>query len=104
MTGKQRAFNLASALMVLAAANNGWAEAEAGPGKNIKFSGIWQFEAARTVASPEHTSKLKNAFDLNLRGDFSDNVKWKLGGRFSYDAVYDVNNFYPAAVVHDQRR
>ncbi|MBA2690468.1 MAG: hypothetical protein H0U63_06680 [Burkholderiales bacterium] len=69
-----------------------------------KFSGVWQFEAARTTPTPAHTSKLKNALDLHLQGGFSENVKWKLGGRVFYDAAYDNSNFYPPAVERDQRK
>ncbi|HVK53726.1 MAG TPA: DUF1302 family protein [Burkholderiales bacterium] len=97
------AINLTSALAIAAVSNAAFG-AESAPAKSdMKVSGVWQFEAARTTAEPEHTSKLKNSVDLNLAGKFSDNVKWKLGGRLSYDAVFDVNNFYPAAVEDDQR-
>lgn len=78
-----------------------WAKDDSGG--SFKTSGVLQFEAARTVADPEHTSKLKSALDLNFQGAFSEDVKWKLGGRVWYDAAYDDSNFYPPAVEHDQR-
>jgi len=104
MIGRQFAVKVISALVITTSASAAVAAKEGGAASNITFSGNWQFEGARTVATPEHASKLKNSVDINLRGGFSESVKWKMGGRFSYDAVYDINNFYPAAVEHDQRR
>lgn len=73
--------------------------AEAGSG----IKGFVQFEAARTTASPDHWSKLRTRADLNSQGKLSDNVKWKLGARFDYDAVYSINDFYNSDVQKDQR-
>ncbi len=70
-----------------------------GPG----IRGFLQFELARTTASPDHWSKMRARADLSSQGRLSDNVKWKLGARIDYDAVYDINNFYPQAVQNDQR-
>ncbi|MCL2345345.1 MAG: hypothetical protein FWC58_05790 [Desulfobulbus sp.] len=65
--------------------------------------GFIQLELARTTASPDHWSKMRTRADLGSQGRFSDNVKWKLGVRVDYDAVYDINSFYPQAVRNDQR-
>jgi hypothetical protein len=73
--------------------------AEAGSG----IKGFVQFEAARTTASPDHWSKLRTRADLSSQGKLSDNVKWKLGARFDYDAVYSINDFYNSDVQKDQR-
>ncbi len=73
--------------------------AEAGSG----IKGFVQFEAARTTASPDHWSKLRTRADLSSQGKLSDNVKWKLGARFDYDAVYSINDFYTSDVQKDQR-
>ncbi len=37
------------------------------------------------------------------QGQFSEHVKWKIGGRFDYDAAYDHSNFYAPDVRRDQR-
>jgi len=70
-------------------------------GNGIK--GFVQFEAAHTTASPEHWSKLRTRADLTSQGKLSDSVKWKLGARFDYDAVYSINDFYNSDVEKDQR-
>jgi len=70
-------------------------------GNGIK--GFVQFEAARTTASPDHWSKLRTRADLSSQGKLSDSVKWKLGARFDYDAVYSIDNFYNSDVEKDQR-
>jgi hypothetical protein len=41
--------------------------------------------------------------ELTRQGTFSENVKWKIGGRFDYDAAYDRSNFYAQPVQQDQR-
>ena len=70
-------------------------------GNGIK--GFVQFEAARTTASPDHWSKLRTRADLSSQGKLGDNIKWKLGARFDYDAVYSINDFYNPDVRNDQR-
>ncbi|HSG24394.1 MAG TPA: hypothetical protein VLA64_15720, partial [Azonexus sp.] len=67
------------------------------------IKGFVQFEAARTTASPEHWSKLRTRADLSSQGKLNDSVKWKLGARFDYDAVYSIDNFYNSDVEKDQR-
>ena len=67
------------------------------------WRGYVQAEAARAYRSPEHWSKARLRLDLSRQGQFSDNVKWKIGGRLDYDAAYDRSNFYPSAVRDDQR-
>lgn len=73
----------------------------ASSGSGIK--GFVQFEAARTVADPEHWSKLRTRADLSATGKISSDVKWKLGARFDYDAVYDINDYYNPDVRKNQR-
>ena len=67
------------------------------------WKGFVQAEVARTYADPEHNSKGRLRLDLSRQGQFSETVKWKIGGRFDYDAAYDRSNFYPAEVRRDQR-
>ncbi len=66
--------------------------------------GFMQFEAADTVASPEHWSKLRARTDLSDSGNLGNGVKWKMGARFDYDFAYAINNFYPPDVEKNQRR
>ena len=40
---------------------------------------------------------------MSRTGQFSEDIKWKISGRFDYDAAYDLSNFYPSAVRRDQR-
>src|ERR1700682_3170612 len=68
-----------------------------------RFSGFYQFEGAYTTPSPAHFSKLRNRLELSWNGQFSENLKWKLGGGVFYDAIYDLRDFYPGPVRRDQR-
>ena len=67
------------------------------------WRGFLQAEAARAYRDPDHWSKARLRLDLNRQGQFSEHVKWKIGGRFDYDAAYDRSNFYPSEVRKDQR-
>ena len=67
------------------------------------WRGFVQAEAARAYRDPEHWSKARLRLELNRQGQFSENVKWKIGGRFDYDAVYDHSGFYAPDVKRDQR-
>ena len=67
------------------------------------WRGFVQAEAARAYRDPAHWSKERLRLDLNRQGQFSDQVKWKIGGRLDYDAAYDRLNFYPPDVRKDQR-
>jgi len=70
-------------------------------GSGVK--GFIQFELANTTPSPEHWSKMRTRADLSSQGKLGDGIKWKLGARFDYDAVYGINDFYPAEVEKNQR-
>ena len=74
-----------------------------GDGGGSGIRGFIQLELARTTADPDHWSKMRARADLNSQGRLSDNVKWKLGVRADYDAVYGINDFYPQPVRRDQR-
>lgn len=68
------------------------------------WSGFSQLEIADNYSSPEHFSKAKLRTELSRTGQFNEHLKWKISGRFDYDAAYDLSNFYPSAVRHDQRQ
>lgn len=67
------------------------------------LKGYVQFEAARTVADPDHWSKLRTRAELGSQGRWSDRVKWKANVRLDYDSVFDVKDYYPGDVAHNQR-
>lgn len=70
-------------------------------GSGIK--GFVQVELARTTDSPVHWSKMLTRADLSSQGNLGDGIKWKLGARMDYDAVYSLYDYYPGAVARDQR-
>lgn len=70
-------------------------------GSGIK--GFIQFELARTTANPDHWSKMRTRADLSNQGKLGDGIKWKLGARVDYDAVYGINDFYSPEVEKNQR-
>lgn len=67
------------------------------------WTGYIQGEVARAYRDPAHWSKQRLRLELTGQGQFSENVKWKVGGRLDYDAAYDGSNFYAPQVRQDQR-
>lgn len=65
--------------------------------------GFFQGEVARTYANPDHWSKFAGRLELGGGGRMDNGVQWKASARLDYNAVFDLNNFYPAAVRDDQR-
>ena len=65
--------------------------------------GFVQFEAARAYHDPAHWSKLLTRAEAGTQGRFSSELKWKISGRVDYDAVYSLDDYYPAEVARDQR-
>lgn len=68
------------------------------------WKGFSQLEIADNYSSPEHLSKAKLRTELSRTGQFNEYLKWKISGRFDYDAAYDLSDFYPSAVRRDQRQ
>lgn len=68
------------------------------------WKGFVQTEFAYTNPSPEHWSKARALLDLSRQGQWGEGLKWKIGGRLTYDLVYDRSNHYPDEVRQDQRR
>jgi hypothetical protein len=79
------------------------AKAAAAPAAPGGLKGYLQFEAARTVADPDHWSKLRTRAEVGSQGTWSGGLKWKANVRLDYDSVFDVNHNYPADVAHNQR-
>jgi hypothetical protein len=67
------------------------------------WRGFSQLEIADNYSSPEHFSKAKLRTELSRTGQFNEHIKWKVSGRFDYDAAYDLSSYYPSAVRQDQR-
>jgi hypothetical protein len=58
---------------------------------------------AYTYADPTHWSRGVGRLTLNAQGSFSEDVKWKIGGRVDGDIVYATSNFYLPAVKNNQQ-
>ncbi len=67
------------------------------------LSGFFQSELAYTLPEPDHFSVFLNTLELRGGGGWGSSVQWRLGVRASYDAVFDINDFYPPQVEDDQR-
>jgi hypothetical protein len=66
--------------------------------------GFIQYEMARATAEPAHWTKMITRADLSGSGTLGNGIKWKLGARIDYDAVFGLHdNIYPAAVERNQR-
>ena len=66
--------------------------------------GFLQLEMARTTESPVHWSKMLTRADFSTQGNLGGGIKWKLGARIDYDAVYSFyDDYYPRAVERNQR-
>jgi hypothetical protein len=63
---------------------------------------LWT-ELANNYQAPEHWSKVMGRLELASRGDFGQGAKWKASARLNYNAVYDLTDYYPNNVRHDQR-
>lgn len=81
-----------------------------GPGEDAAaettspWRGLIQMELADTYASPRHISKARTRVELVRSGKLGQGLKYKIGGRYDYDAVYSIeDDFYPAAVRDDRR-
>src|SRR3982074_1679253 len=79
------------------------AAAPADKSTSTAWKGFIQGEVAYAYDDPAHWSKQRLRLELNRQGKFSENVKWKIGGRLDYDAAYDSSNFYAPQVQQDQR-
>jgi hypothetical protein len=77
--------------------------AAADPGAG--WRGHIQTEFAYTYDDPEHWSKARARLELGRQGRLSNSIRFRVSGRFEYDAVFDIErSFYPGDVEHDQRR
>jgi hypothetical protein len=73
------------------------------PSAMPRVTGFYQNDAAYTYPGTGHWSRFNNTLDLATQGRTAGGIEWKLGGRFNYDATFDMNDYYPPAVRKDQR-
>lgn len=73
------------------------------PAGASRAQGFFQAELARTYARPDHGSKALGRLELGTQGQAGQGIQWKLSGRFDYNAIHDLNDFYQPAVRDDQR-
>lgn len=78
-------------------------EATAKPAAASPWRGFFQLEAARIYGAPAHWSKAMGRLELGTQGRLAGGAKWKVSGRVDYNAIYDLDDFYPRAVRKDQR-
>ena len=81
----------------------GWVtDYNAGDSK-YNFRGFLNSKLAYTYPSPGHLSMFRNTLELETSGRFNANISWKASARGVYDAVFNLNDFYPDR-VRDNRR
>lgn len=68
-----------------------------------KLGGFLELVPAYTYSNPSHWSRATARMQLTAKGEFADQVKWKVGARVDIDPVYYSSNFYLDPVKHDQR-
>jgi len=71
--------------------------------KGVKLSGSFEGLGAYTYADPTHWSRAVGRLSLAAQGEFTADVKWRVGGRVDGDLVYATSDFYLPAVKRNQR-
>jgi hypothetical protein len=67
------------------------------------ISGFFDSKYAYTYTSPTHHSMFRNTLELQASDSFNEDISWKVSARGSYDAVFDIENFYSSR-VEDNRQ
>jgi hypothetical protein len=93
----------AAIVAALACALAGPAAAADEPASTVKIRGFYDGLAAYTYSDPGHWSRAVSRLSLSAQGAFSEDVKWKIGGRVDTDPIYYSSSFYPGPVQRDQR-
>ncbi|MCB1906740.1 MAG: hypothetical protein KDH15_05170 [Rhodocyclaceae bacterium] len=66
--------------------------------------GYGEFALARTLASPEHWSKIRGRLEVGTSGSLDGVGRWKLSARGDVDAAHQIEgDVYPSRVRDDQR-
>ncbi len=66
------------------------------------LTGFFQSEAAYAWPETAHLSKFRQTLELSAQGRWGRWAKWRVSGRAAYDAVFDFDDYYRAAVKDDQ--
>ncbi|ACN15123.1 conserved hypothetical protein [Desulforapulum autotrophicum HRM2] len=74
-----------------------------GEPSKLSIDGDLRNETAYRICKPHRFSKIKNILNLKASGALSGNLSYTMGSRFSYDAVFDLNDNYNNTVENDQR-
>lgn len=74
-----------------------------GDNAGMRVGGFFQNALAYTYPKPSHWSKFRNTLDASMTGSGAGGIQWKLGGRLSYDPIYDLTDHYNSEVRQDQR-
>ncbi len=72
-------------------------------GSSLRTGGFFQSKLAYTYESPAHYSMFRNTLELQASDRINSNISWKISARGHYDAIFDLDDFYPAR-VEDNRR
>lgn len=67
------------------------------------LTGFFETDLAYTYAGDKHWSRFANTLDLSAQGHGAGGIGWKLGGRATFDPIYDLTDHYPSTVRDDQR-
>ena len=78
-------------------------EPAAGDKSKARIGGFVEGVGAYTYSDPSHWSRGVLRLQATAQGEFSENAKWKIGGRVDTDAVYAGSDFYLDRVRDDQR-
>ena len=81
----------------------GWVTEYNTESSKYNIRGFLNSKYAYTYPSPGHSSMFRNTLELEGTGRLNPNVSWKLSARGVYDAVFEMNDFYPDR-VRDNRR
>lgn len=69
----------------------------------FRYSGELRQETAFRFVNEPNFSKIKQFAKIDLKFNFNDHYRLKLGGRAYYDAVYDLTEQYPPNVRTSMR-
>lgn len=70
---------------------------------SLRQSGSIRNEFAYRISQPREFTKIKEQLFLSETGKFSDALRFKLSGRFYYDAVFNLTHSYGENAKSDQR-
>jgi hypothetical protein len=81
----------------------GWVTKYNAVSNKYNFRGFLNSKLAYTYPSPGHLSMFRNTLELEASGRVNTDVSWKVSARGVYDAVFNLNNFYPDRVKDNRQ-